>query len=76
MKYSILKWIREKRNLEKDLDRINKADRDFENLCSLNYELKEEIKELKKRIEYLEERQTKNLKTIREQRKEIKELKG
>ena len=52
MKYSIIKWIKEKRNLEKDLDRINKADRDFENLCSLNFELKEEIKELKKRVEY------------------------
>ena len=73
-KYGIVKWIKEKKNLEKDLDRIDKADRDFEYQCGLTYDLKEEIKDLKKQISYLEDRQTKYLKTIRELRKKIKLL--
>ena len=71
---NLIQYIWNKKEILEDLEAANKIDRDYDILRTKYAKKKTEIEELQHEIEYLEERQTKNLKTIRELRKKIKLL--
>lgn len=73
---NLIEYVLNKKEILEELEAADKIDRDYDILRTKYAKLKAELEDYKKQIIYLEERQEKNLKRIKEQRKEIKELRG
>lgn len=73
---NLIEYVLNKKEILEELEAADKIDRDYDILRSKYAKLKAELEDCKKQIIYLEERQERNLKRIKEQRKEIKELRG
>lgn len=63
-------------NYKNNVEELESLDRDYDILRAKYAKKKSELEDTKKEVEYLTERQTKNLQTIRKLRKELKGLKN
>lgn len=73
---NLIEYVLNKKEILEDLEVADKIDRDYDILRSKYAKLKAELEDCKEELLYLKDRQAKNLKRIKEQRKEIKELRG
>ena len=69
---NIFEWVFNKKKLESELDNL---DRDLDNIKIKNNKLKREVERYKEQINFLEDKDFQKIITIKDLRKEIKDLK-
>lgn len=75
LRYGLIEWIMEKKNLEEELSKMDKLDKAFVDKRTQCDNLAKKYNILKQDLIVYEELQDKYLKTIKDQRKEINKLK-